>query len=162
MIYRPVSFRVAAGLFCVITFFVGLFNACAGEESEFTELSIVKSDNSKISLKVEIADTDEERQLGLMHRKQLPDGHGMLFVFPADQMMSFWMKNTLIPLSIAYIASDGRILEMHDMRPQSLQPVRSARSARYALEVPAGWFVKNAILPGDSLELPRDLVSEAR
>lgn len=162
MIYRLFSFRAAAGVFCALSLFVGLFTACAGEQPDFTPLSILKSDSTRVSLKVEIADTDEERQLGLMHRKQLPDGRGMLFVFPADQMMSFWMKNTLIPLSIAYISADGRILEMHDMRPQSLQPVRSARSARYALEVPVGWFAQNAIHPGDLLELPSDLGAESR
>jgi uncharacterized membrane protein (UPF0127 family) len=67
--------------------------------------------------------------------------------------MSFWMKNTLVPLSIAYIANDGRILEIYDMQPGNLTPVRSSRSARYALEVPQGWFDRVGITPGDRLDV---------
>ena len=70
-----------------------------------------------------------------------------------DEMMSFWMKNTLVPLSIAYIAQDGRILEIHDMQPEDLTPVRSSRSARYALEVPQGWYDRAGIAPGDRLDV---------
>jgi uncharacterized membrane protein (UPF0127 family) len=77
----------------------------------------------------------------------------MLFVFERDQMLSFWMKDTLIPLSIAYIAYNGRVLEIHDMKPRDLTSVRSGRSARYALEAPQGWFERAGIRPGDTLVL---------
>ena len=118
------------------------------------DLTIVKAAGGEARLRAEIADSDESRARGLMFRKKLSDGEGMLFVFDRDQMMSFWMKNTLIPLSIAYIASDGRILELHDMEPGNLNPVRSSRSARYALEVPAGWFDRAGVTLGDRLSLP--------
>jgi uncharacterized membrane protein (UPF0127 family) len=129
---------------------------------EITELRIEKAGESgtPVPLRAEIARTDAERAQGLMHRKNLPDGEGMLFVFDRDQILSFWMKDTLIPLSIAYISSDGRILEIHDMRPQDLSPIRSARSLRYALEVPQGWFSRigaalgDRVLSGDGSPLP--------
>jgi uncharacterized membrane protein (UPF0127 family) len=127
---------------------------------EVRELRIEKAGGSGTAVRAEIARTDDERSRGLMHRKKLPDGEGMLFVFERDQILSFWMKNTLIPLSIAYISSDGRILEIHDMIPGDLSPVRSGRSARYALEVPQGWFgragtsVGDRLLSGDGAPLP--------
>jgi uncharacterized membrane protein (UPF0127 family) len=102
---------------------------------------------------VEIAATEDQRAQGLMHRRELPDGSGMLFVFDRDQIMSFWMKNTLIPLSIAFIASDGRVIEIKDMQAQSTRTVNSSRSVRYALEVPQGWFNRAGIGPGDTLDL---------
>ncbi|TVQ24817.1 MAG: DUF192 domain-containing protein [Spirochaetaceae bacterium] len=103
---------------------------------------------------VEIADTDDSRRLGLMHRESLPEGQGMLFVFEQDQRLSFWMKNTHIPLSIAYISSDGIIREIHDMTPLSLDAIRSSRSVRYALEVNQGAFEAAGIEPGDRVVLP--------
>jgi uncharacterized membrane protein (UPF0127 family) len=105
------------------------------------------------AIRTEIARTEDERAQGLMGRKTLPDGEGMLFVFERDQILSFWMKNTLVPLSIAFISSEGRILEIRDMRPQDLTPIQSSRSARYALEVPQGWFVRAGIAAGDYLLL---------
>jgi uncharacterized membrane protein (UPF0127 family) len=86
-----------------------------------------------------------------MYRKQLPDGEGMLFIFERDEALSFWMKNTIIPLSIAFIASDGRITEIKDMRPRDLNAVKSSRSVRYALEAPQGWFTRAGISPGDTV-----------
>jgi len=101
----------------------------------------------------ELARTAAQREQGLMHRKNLKDGYGMLFIFDRDQILSFWMKNTLIPLSIAFIAYDGRIMEIHDMQPGNLNPVYSSRSVRYALEVPQGWFDRAGIIAGDKLQL---------
>lgn len=98
---------------------------------------------------VELALSPAQRQQGLMHRTELPDGQGMLFVFDRDQILSFWMMNTLVPLSIAYIASDGRIVEIFDMEPLNLNPVSSSRSVRYALEVPQNWFQRAGLAPGD-------------
>jgi uncharacterized membrane protein (UPF0127 family) len=111
------------------------------------------SSGKPVPLEAEIARTETERAQGLMYRKSLDDGKGMLFIFEKDQVLSFWMKNTLIPLSIAFIASDGRILEIRDMEPESLIPVNSSRSVRYALEVPRGWFDRAGIKAGDWLLL---------
>ncbi len=106
---------------------------------------------------VEIAATPEEREQGLMFREDLPDDGGMLFVFPQAEMRSFWMKNTSIPLTIAYIGSDRRILETHDMVPYSLQPVRSRFPAKYALEVRQGRLLELGIGPGDVVSLPESV-----
>ena len=88
-----------------------------------------------------------------MRRKEVRDGEGMLFVFESDRKLAFWMKDTLVPLTIAYAASDGRILEFHDMTPLSLAPIESSRAARYALEVPQGWFSRVGVAAGDRLLL---------
>ena len=109
------------------------------------------SSGKSVTIKTEIARTDEERSTGLMYRDRLADGEGMLFVFDRDEVLTFWMKNTTIPLSIAFIASDGRIMEIRDMEPGNLDPVRSGRSVRYALEVPQGWFDRVDLGIGDRL-----------
>ena len=83
----------------------------------------------------------------------------MLFVFDSDERLSFWMKNTLIPLSIAYIASDGTIREILDMEPHSLAPVPSQYSVRYALEVPKGWFSRAGVRVGDRVSIPESVRS---
>lgn len=110
--------------------------------------------------RIEIAATAEERERGLMHREELGPDEGMLFVFPDSALRSFWMKNTIIPLSIAYISQEGRILEIHDMEPLSLSPVRSRFPARYALELNQGRFDELGITVGDRIQLevlPREI-----
>lgn len=107
--------------------------------------------NDKV-IYVEIADTDESRALGLMNRNILEEDRGMLFVFEEERQVSFWMKNTLIPLSVAYINKEGVILEIYDMFPKSLEPVTSKRSSiKFALEVNKGFFDKNNIRIGDKM-----------
>jgi uncharacterized membrane protein (UPF0127 family) len=119
-----------------------------------TTLVIVNQAGKDVTVDAELAVSAEEQRRGLMWRKNLDDGCGMLFVYQRDQILSFWMKNTIIPLSIAFISRDGRIIEIHDMRPQSLQAVRSSRSVRYALEAPQGWFERAGISAGCTVRLP--------
>ncbi|MDR2632585.1 MAG: DUF192 domain-containing protein [Treponema sp.] len=126
-----------------------------GPDFETRELSIETSQGALIPISTEIARSDEERSQGLMNRKNLSDGKGMLFVFEKDQILSFWMKNTLIPLSIAFISAEGRILEIHDMEPGNIKPLYSSRSARYALETPRSWFSRVGVSVGDILRLER-------
>ena len=104
------------------------------------------------NLTVEIADTQKSQEKGLMNRKSLDEDRGMLFVYDRDSRKSFWMKNTLIPLSIAYIAADGTIREIYDMEPLSTRIVDSRYSVRYALEVNQGAFDRHGIKPGDKFE----------
>ena len=129
------------------------FASCGPQRLETTVLDIEKAGGGTVSIVAELAVTDEERARGLMHRTNLPEGEGMLFVFDRDQRLSFWMKNTVIPLSIAFISSDGRITEIRDMRPLDLTPVVSVRSVRYALEVPQGWFARVGVGPGDVVRM---------
>lgn len=100
-------------------------------------------------LEAEIARAPREIATGMMHRTTMPEGTGMLFVFARPEPRSFYMRNTLIPLSIAYLSPEGEILEIHKMQPLDETPVDSASDrVQYALEVPQGWFEKNGIRPG--------------
>lgn len=118
-----------------------------------SNLFISKNDQTKIKVVAEIAKTPDQRAKGYMERKKIPDGTGMLFIFEKDQILSFWMKNTPHPLSIAYIDSKGTIRDIFDMTPYSLSSIESTCSVRYALEVPQGWFKKNNINPGDKVDV---------
>lgn len=103
-------------------------------------------------LTAQIAATDASRELGLMSRTNLSDNEGMIFIFPQPRPVTFWMKGTPTPLSIAYIGASGRILEIYDMKPFDETTIPSASSSIvYALEVAKGWFGKHGVLPGDSI-----------
>lgn len=104
-------------------------------------------------LQVEIADQPETRNRGLMGRQELNEGEGMLFIFPKAEYLRFWMKNTLIPLSIGFFNANKKLLNILDMDPpapgsQSYLIYKSKAPAVYALEVPQGWFQKHQIRPG--------------
>lgn len=96
----------------------------------------------------EVARRPEERAIGLMHRPSMPAHQGMLFVFEQADRQCFWMKNTLLPLSIAFLADDGSVVNIEDMAPQSLDAHCSAKPVRYALEMNQGWFAKRGVKPG--------------
>ena len=100
----------------------------------------------------EIAANSETRTTGLMHRFSLKPNHGMLFVFGEPQPLAFWMKNTYVPLSIAFIGADGRILNIEDMSPQTEATHPSRGLALYALEMKKGWFAERGIGTGDRVE----------
>jgi len=106
---------------------------------------------------VELAATPEQRNMGMMHRERLGPDEGMLFVFPRDRILSFYMKNTLAPLSIAFLRAHGTILNIEDMAPQTLASHRSRLPCRLALEMPQGWFERNGLKEGDRIALPPDL-----
>ena len=103
--------------------------------------------------RVEVADDPDERQRGLMFRSRLDPDQGMLFVFPDSQLRSFWMVNTAIPLSIAYIAADGIIQEIYDMQPFSRASVPSRAPAMYALEVNQGRFQEVGVRVRDRVDV---------
>lgn len=109
------------------------------------------------SLTVEVAADDESRARGLMFRTTLGEDEGMLFLMDEPTVASFYMRNTLIPLSIAFLNESGVILEIHDMEPLDETPVLSTfGSIAYALEVNQGWFEKNGVIAGDEIRgLPR-------
>jgi uncharacterized membrane protein (UPF0127 family) len=97
----------------------------------------------------EVADTEQSRSRGLMGRLTLPTGRGMLFVFERPQRLAFWMRDTPLPLSIAYLDEEGVVEELYDLQPFSEQSVLStSRSLLFALEVPQGWFHKAGIIRG--------------
>ncbi|MER3404798.1 MAG: hypothetical protein C4289_06230 [Chloroflexota bacterium] len=113
-------------------------------------VQITTAHGAQVIVYVEIADTPELRALGLMNREALAEDHGMLFVFEQDVQVPFWMKDTLIPLSIAFIAADGTIVDIKDMQPLDLSLVYSQAPYRYALEVNQGFFAAHGIGIGDT------------
>ncbi len=116
------------------------------------ELPIRELNLAGQTLQVEIAHTPATMSQGLMHRDHLPEDQGMLFLWPRDQVVGMWMKNTRIPLSVAFIDREYRILNIADMQPHSLQTHPSAGPARYALEVNQGWFARNGIEAGARID----------
>jgi len=116
----------------------------------------------KASLNTEVAATEAQEERGLMFVTKMPDNDGMIFILPAIQTAEFWMKNTLIPLSVAFIDKDGVILEIHDMQPADpsvpdamLPRTRSdSDKVAYALETNLHWFALNGIKPGDKILPP--------
>jgi len=106
------------------------------------------------NIRAEVARTPLQTQTGMMFRTEMAQHEGMLFVFDGPERRCFWMKNTLLPLSIAFIADDGRIVNLADMQPQSEQSHCSAEPVRFALEMNQGWFAKRGIKPGSKLKGP--------
>ena len=104
---------------------------------------------------VEVARTPEERNLGLMGRRSLGKDEGMLFIFETEDRHSFWMKNTLIPLSIAFIDRDRRIVWITDMKPLTLDSHVPPKPILYALEMNKGWFSAHGIKVGDAIRFSR-------
>jgi uncharacterized protein len=121
-----------------------------GSDNRSTRTGLTKITIGRTPLWVEIADDDETRTLGLMYRKTMPEDEGMLFVFEHPQPLSFWMKNTRLPLEIAFVSADYRILNVLPMEPMDEKPrYNSAGPALYAIEANQGWFARHGIRPGD-------------
>jgi uncharacterized membrane protein (UPF0127 family) len=100
----------------------------------------------------EVADTPADRDRGLMFRTALPSDHGMLFVFPNDARYCMWMRNTYVPLSVAFLDRHGRVINTDEMAPQTDASHCAAGPARYVLEMPAGWFAGHGVGAGTRLE----------
>jgi len=132
---------------CFLATVMTLSNAATSEELPTLSLSIKGH-----RLVAETAATTATRTVGLMQRFSLKPDHGMLFVFDAPQPLAFWMKNTFVPLSIAFIGADGRILNIEDMAPRTETTHPSLGLALYALEMKKGWFAERSIVAGDRVE----------
>ena len=102
-------------------------------------------------LDVQLAQTPQERQIGLMFRKEMPQHEGMLFVFEQPATQCFWMRNTLLPLTAAFVADDGTIVNLADMKPQTDDSHCSTKPVRFVLEMNQGWFAKRNIKAGYKL-----------
>jgi uncharacterized membrane protein (UPF0127 family) len=103
-------------------------------------------------IQAEVAQSPDERSTGLMFRKTMGTNDGMLFAFEQAGQQCFWMKNTLLPLSAAFIADDGSIVNIEDMKPQTLDSHCSVKPVRFVLEMNEGWFAKRGIKPGSKLQ----------
>ena len=111
--------------------------------------------NLHASKDIEIVSKYEDRKKGLMNRRSIPNDYGMLFIWPYERKQCMWMKNTYVPLSVAYIDIKGKIIEIYDMVPFSKDSVCSTKAAKYALEVNSGWFEEKNINIGDSIEIKK-------
>lgn len=103
------------------------------------------------SLDVEVASNKSQRAQGLMNRASMPESHGMLFVYPAPAYFCMWMKNTKIPLSVAFIDAQGQVINIEDMAPQTETNHCTQRNATYALEANRGWFAKHGVVAGSQI-----------
>jgi hypothetical protein len=145
---RAASAAVAIGV--LMTFASATAIAQVGPQ----KLPAVRLNAGIHNIQAEVAQTPEQRAIGLMNRPTMAANDGMLFVFDQPATQCFWMKNTLLPLSIAFVADDGRITEIADMPPRTLDSHCSAKPVRLVLEMNQGWFAKRGIKPGDRLSGP--------
>jgi len=130
----------------------GMFASLAGAAPAVVELPATKLSIGKHTIMAEVAATPAQRETGLMYRFSLKPDHGMIFVFDREEPQAFWMKNTYIALSIAFIAADGRIVNILEMSPQDETTRWSSGPAQYALEMRKGWFAEHGIKAGDRVE----------
>jgi uncharacterized membrane protein (UPF0127 family) len=119
-----------------------------------TGLGMVEMTIGSRQFNLEIANDEETRVRGLMRRDSMPEDHGMIFVFDEAQDLSFWMKNTRIPLDIIYVAGDGRVVSVKSMKPYSTTPVASDGVCKYAIELNAGMAEAAGVHAGDRLTIP--------
>jgi uncharacterized protein len=136
------SLRRAMALACMAA------ATCATAQEQPQNLAATTLTVGMHNIRAQLAITPLQRQIGLMHRREMPTHEGMLFVFDEASQQCFWMRNTLIPLSIAFLAEDGTVVNMADMKPQSDDSHCSARPVRYVLEMNQGWFAKRGVKPG--------------
>ena len=130
---------------------IGLGSAASAQDSP-QRLSSIKLSAGMHVLNVEVARTPQEHGVGLMFRKSMPTNDGMLFIFDRPGQQCFWMKNTLLPLSVAFVADDGSIANLDDMKPQTLDSHCSTKEVRYVLEMNEGWFARRGIRAGMKLQ----------
>ena len=140
--------RLLASVLLVTSF------AAQAQDSPQLNLERIKLAAGMHRLDVQVAATPEQRQIGLMFRKEMPQHEGMIFIFDQPAQQCFWMKNTLLPLSAAFIADDGTIVNIEDMKPLVLDSHCSAKPVRYVLEMNKGWFAKKGVQAGSKLQGP--------
>jgi len=138
--------------FCALLLGLAFVASLWAQEGPQTDLPRVKLQSGMYLLDVQVAQTPEQRAIGLMNRQSMPEHEGMLFVFEHSDTQCFWMKNTLLPLSAAFIDNNGNIVNIEDMKPQSLDAHCSARPVKFVLEMQQGWFKKRGLKGGSHLK----------
>ncbi len=131
---------------------LGIALACTAlAQQPQTQLPRTKLSAGMHLMDVQLAQSPQERQIGLMFRREMPQHEGMLFVFEQPATQCFWMRNTLIPLTAAFVADDGTIVNLADMKPQTDDSHCSRQPVRFVLEMNQGWFAKRNIQAGYKL-----------
>jgi uncharacterized protein len=138
----------------ITLFFLSLAGGAQAQEAPQLDLPRLKLSAGMHLIDVQLAITPEQRATGLMHRREMPQAEGMLFVFEQPSIQCFWMKNTLLPLTAAFVADDGTITNLADMKPQSTNSHCSTKPVRYVLEMNLCWFDKRSIKAGNKLGGP--------
>jgi uncharacterized protein len=138
----------------ILAFVVAALAALPAGAQQPQQLQAIALSAGMHIVQAQLAITPDQRQVGLMYRKEMPTNEGMLFIFDEPSRQCFWMRNTLLPLTIAFIADDGTIVNLADMKPLSEDSHCSSKPVRYALEMNAGWFAKRGIGPGFKLGGP--------
>ncbi len=144
LLAKCLGWSLAAGL--------GLsFTASAHAQERGQKLPAITLGVNIHNIKAEVAQTPQEHEIGLMFRTSMGTNEGMIFVFDRPGQQCFWMKNTLIPLAVAFVAEDGSIVNLDEMKPQTLDPHCSSKPVRFVLEMNTGWFSKRGVKSGDKL-----------
>jgi uncharacterized membrane protein (UPF0127 family) len=146
---RSAGFGLSRCLFAAVL--TGWALHAVAQQSPQLDLERIKMSAGMHLIVAQVALTPEQRQIGLMLRKDMPQQEGMIFIFEQPSQQCFWMKNTLIPLTAAFVADDGRIVNLVDMKPQTLDAHCSREPVRYVLEMNQGWFAKKGIQAGSKL-----------
>ena len=136
----------------LLTFlFSGLALSVLAQDTPQSNLPRIKLQAGMYQIDTQVAQTPDQRSVGLMFRKDMPQHEGMLFVFEQAATQCFWMKNTLLPLTAAFVADDGTIVNLVDMKPQSTDSHCSSKPVRFVLEMHQGWFAKKGFKAGSRL-----------
>ena len=138
-------------LIATLALAVGLSFPASAQDSAQTDLRRTILSAGFHQIDVQLAMTPEQRAIGLMHRREMPQHKGMLFVCESPAAQCFWMKNTLIPLTAAFVADDGTVVNLEDMKPQTTESHCSRKPVRFVLEMNLGWFTKKGIKAGTKL-----------
>ena len=144
----PTMTRIALS-FCLV-----FLSFAAWPQQAQTNLPRVQLQAGMFQIDAQVAATPKQREIGLMFRQDMATHEGMLFVFEQPQQQCFWMKNTLLPLTAAFVDDDGTIVNLADMKPQSTQSHCSEKPVRFVLEMNQGWFAKKNIKKGFKLKGP--------
>ena len=139
--------KSAAAAFASLVFAVASF----AQDQPQTDLPRVHLAAGMHQIDAQVAQSYDQRMVGLMFRKEMPQQEGMLFVFEQPTVQCFWMKNTLLPLTAAFVADDGTIVNLADMKPQTTDSHCSTKPVRFVLEMNQGWFAKKGIRAGTKL-----------
>ena len=140
-----------ARMLAAVALGLAMAQTAAAQESPQLNLPRVKLSTGMHQIDAQVAQTPAQRQIGLMHRREMPQHEGMLFVFEQPATQCFWMKNTLLPLTAAFVADDGTIVNLADMKPQTEDSHCSARPGRFVLEMNQGWFGRKNLKAGSRL-----------
>ena len=128
--------------------------ATAQEQTQPQSLATIQLNAGMHNIKAQLASTPNQRQMGLMFRRSMPANEGMLFVFDSPSQQCFWMRNTLLPLSIAFLRDDGTVVNIDDMQPQTDDSHCSQQPVRFVLEMNVGWFAKRGVKAGSVIQGP--------